>query len=412
MTLNSIHFNGLVDFSTTKNITSLFHDCYSIQVIDFACSNFIQLEKAVDTFKRCKLLKKIIGLNWNMPNLKVADGMFHGCNNIKEIVFNNINLSNLESAHNMFYRCSSIENIDLRKTCLENLENANSMFSDCYSLKQMYFSQLPKVKKVEYMFYQCRKLKAFDFHVLTTGTLETITNMFYGCNELEGEATFSKMTYLGTNANSVFENCESITKIDMSNVTMPNIEKIDSFAEGCFNLTFLELGHAHISKVHESISLNNFAKQCEKLKYAGLGNLVISNKLITSCAFKNCSELQVVNIGFNFENIVRAKEMFAGCRKLRVLNTKQNIKQFKIDNCLDMFCGCDNLKALDIFGLFSLDITEEKTAIEKIIQLPVVASGLLPQKMDLVYIDKENKNIVEEILDARTNKKETIVSAT
>ena len=125
-----------IDISELDDLSGIFFELYSMEVVDISgwdTSNVITME---DMFSQCLKLKKIIGIeNLDVSALKNANSMFSCCKNLVELDLTNWNTVLLENTSYMFYNCSNIK-------IIKNIENW----------------QLTNIKDVSFMFYNCVKL--------------------------------------------------------------------------------------------------------------------------------------------------------------------------------------------------------------------------------------------------------------
>jgi surface protein len=133
----------------------------------------------------------------------------------------------------------------------------------------------------------------------------------------------------------LFQNCESIETLNLTNFYTPNVEIMWDMFYGCNKLINLSIPNFDTSKVTDmqpmfsgyknllSLDLNHFNttnvqymnemfKDCENLKYVSMSQ-ISSNSLSTMYRmFYNCSSLEYLNIFTLTEDFQSITEMFNG----------------------------------------------------------------------------------------------------
>lgn len=235
-------------------------------------------------------------LNYELENLDMSNltSIAYLFSNTRIISFDSndydFDTSNVSDAHNMFYNNGYITTADLSAMDLSNVTNTSQMFYSCshltsFSLPTNFASALTAGTKVMIanMFQSCKALTSLDLSFLRSDLLYDARNVWAGCNNLETlilpqrydisnsdyyslTSMFNGMTKLTNvdlsriivynpntpsggnmrpNINSMFQNCSSMTRIDMSGLHF-KVEPVicESFYNtfsGCTNLEFLDL---------------------------------------------------------------------------------------------------------------------------------------------------------------------------
>lgn len=277
------------------------------------------------------------------------------------------NTSNVTDMSNTFYRCSNF-NQDISKW------------------------NVSKVKKCIYMFASCtsfnRQLRNWSFDSLTD-----IKFMFHGCSSLTYYPSGFSAPLL-TDFSGVFGDCTSLTSDPINlNWNMPNVNKytnafsgsgitqltkfwsrpsyfLNTFSE-CNNLTTVNLGSdsqiveaskmfkdcRNLSSAIINISNNGYASRTFSYMFEGCSNLTSVSgtwdigftELYLYNAFNGCSNLTTIptiNIGYNRELPVSARNMFTGCSRLRTVTLSFDSYSY-IDGASEMFKGCSSLIRVD-----------------------------------------------------------------
>ena len=201
----------------------------------------------------------------------------------------------------------------------------------------------------------------------------------------------------------MFNNCTSLTSIDLSDLSIENKLSLRGFLNNCISLTKVELQKLKIPNV---IDLSYMFENCKKLSYLDLSyldNLAQINTL--EGMFYNCVSLLSLNLSqFDTSRTINMKLMFYNCYNLISLNLLDfdtslvtdmnsiffncksledlNLSSFETSKVIDMssmFQNCESIKILNLnnfetssvkrmdnmfkncYNLFSLHITNFKT---------------------------------------------------
>ena len=121
--------------------------------------------------------------------------------------------------------------------------------------------------------------------------------------------------------NDMFDRCEFITNIDLSNFNSKNVTNMDCMFGECCSLI--------------SINLSNFNTQ---------------NVTNMDCMFGYCKSLINIDLSnFNTKNVTNMQGMFAGCKSLKNLNLS-NFNTQNVTDMNEMFDGCKSLKKNNIIS--------------------------------------------------------------
>ena len=144
------------------------------------------------------------------------------------------------------------------------------------------------------MFQRCNEIEILDLSNFITSNVEDMSGMFDHCFQLKEIKGIDKFnTTKVKNMYKMFNNCNELKKLNLSNFITINVINMSKMFEDCFELEFLDLSNFNTTKVNYMISM--FSK-CYALK-----------------------EVKGIN-NFNFENIINKDEMFEGCNNLKNCN--------------------------------------------------------------------------------------------
>ena len=137
----------------------------------------------------------------------------------------------------MFYNCEKISYINF-SISYNNVPSSDSKF---------YFYP----NDLSYTFYNCISLTTLEFYCFKTDKVKEIRYMLFNCKKLTSipthDTTFSNP--LIKNMKGMFQNCESLTLLDLSQFHTKNVEIMWDMFKGCKSLTYLNLQKFRTSKV-------------------------------------------------------------------------------------------------------------------------------------------------------------------
>ena len=209
------------------------------------------------TFAYNPSLKKLDLSNWDTSNWELTYfyNVFDGCHSLQKLDLSNWDTSkwNPTSISYCFAGCYSLKELDLSSWDTSNWSSLISfvaVFSSMYSLKnfkQNFDTSKWKPTSLQSLFSSCVSLESLDLSNWDTSgwtTLTTLNSCFTSCISLK-ELKFSTFTntvgdaIINTGIRSIFNNCRSIKKIDLSMIDCSNWTTIDTlyyvFAD-CQNL--------------------------------------------------------------------------------------------------------------------------------------------------------------------------------
>lgn len=185
--------------------------------------------------------------------------------------FNDIDVSNVTDMSDLFFALDSntrnkITKLDLTNWNVENVENMQNIFSSIYNLEELNINGwiTSSVKKFDGAFEYCEKL----------------VNII-GIEDLNTQKAIS--------LESMFRNCESLQKIDLSKWNLSHCRISISMFEDCYSLnTIGDTSQWDLKLLKEA---DFMFYNCEKLKnIQGIENWNISQLNKTQQMFDNCDK--------------------------------------------------------------------------------------------------------------------------
>ena len=204
-----------------------------------------------------------------------------------------------------------------------------------------------KVNNANSMFYGCKKLKDCT---LSLKNVKNLSLCFCECNSLS-EITFLDAPNSVMTANSAFENCTSLLKIDLSSWKCNELLTTEHMFKGCTNLVSAKMFSSwtkdeQLESIHyqDIISAVNFigfkdSKETNEFSY----QVAHSNPRITLDWLENLDKKPKRKAKLLVEP--RCTKMLTKC---------------SLVNCSSMFAECTNLQEVDIYNIefFNANVTK------------------------------------------------------
>ena len=183
------------------------------------------------------------------------------------------------------------------------------------------------------------------FHKLKT----TTNSLFDYCNKLISVDLSNFNNKKVINMSHMFDNCFALRKINLSNINTNNVKDMSYIFSNCSSLNSLDLSNFNTHKV---TNMSYMFFNCYSLNDLDLSNFNTNNVEDMSFMFFNCSSLYNLNLSnFNTNNVKDMNYIFSHCSSLSYLN----ISNFNINN------GCEiNFIFLKINKKCNI-ITEDKS---------------------------------------------------
>jgi len=158
-----------------------------------------------------------------------------------------------------------------------------------------------------------------------------------------------------TNMGFMFNNCKSLTSIDLSHFNTEKVTNMIAMFQLCESLTSLDLSHFNTPKLTRMTSMFN---SCKSLKILNVSNFNTSNVAYMDMVFQGCEALTSLDVSnFDTRNVTDMDFMFSDCSSL----TSLDVSHFNTENVTDMhamFSLCDSLKSLNLSNFNTENVTD------------------------------------------------------
>ena len=336
------------DTSNATNMTSMFNGCSSLTELNI--SNF-DLSKASSfssiaaaIFINTSSLKKINMSNWKLP----AD------------MGNAIFRSGATGS-------SPIEEINVTGWDLSNTTNVSGMFASTNSngigkggtgLKRIIGLDTwdtSNITDMSLLFQNCSSLTTLDLSSFDTSNVTSFIAMFNECSSLTTLDLSGFDTSKVTGMSGMFQNCTSLTTLDLSGFDFTN------YNPGYLMMYISSGGFSKLKALNMSDSIlpyncvNAFGG-LTTVETLILDNADTSNVTNMSAMFQNCSSLTSLDLSsFDTSNVTNMGVMFQNCSSLTAIDLS-GFNASNVTNMSAMFQNCSSLTELD---LSSFNTTKE-----------------------------------------------------
>ena len=231
------------------------------------------------------------------------------------------------------------------------IDNLQSFFEDCSNLYSIDLSNFDssQIFNMAYLFNRCNNLREIKgLNILKTNNVTNMRAMFQGCNDLEyldlsNFDTSNVMEMVG-----MFNGCNNLKEIKgINNLKTNNVINMSSMFQYCNKLEYLDLSIFDTSKTQVMDGMFN---ECNKLKeIKGINNFKTSNVYNMRVMFQCCKELEYLDLSnFDTSKVCNMAWMFNECKKLKEIKGINYLKTNKVTNMRSMFQRCYELEYLDL----------------------------------------------------------------
>ena len=376
--------------SQTFGDARLFYGCTSLKTLNMSNYKFYQYFRY--QFREATNLQELILDNCDFSTLESFERIFEEMPNVTKISLNNVTFpTNLTDCTCLFRNCSKLT--DLTITAKNNVRlkpsDAQYMFSGLKAMTNFDNAFLgidfSNCTSLYATFQDCSSLKTIDISSLNLRRVSNLDSTFKNCINLASVIGLeTQSTPMLTTIKNMFQNCQSLTRIDLSNLGLNNYVTIDTHTQGnwdtnssfynCNALRYLDLSNLKIKgrasglfrglSNLETLKINNTTwRDINQDGFFGymmppnvttieLNGLVLEDSNIrVDSMFALCTKLTSVDIStIDFSNIKTVYRMFYQCKGLNSINISNHTNLSGIEDFNGMFMGCTNLNTVDIAG--------------------------------------------------------------
>ncbi len=269
--------------------------------------------------------------------------------NITKVVFENT-LTFHETSEELMYDVSEAQDGSVMSYLVPNEEDTTKytlyINSDgkvlANSSSVSLFDYFPNLQKIEHLEY------------LDTSNVTDMKDMFNNCSSLTTLDLSSFDTSNVTNMSQMFLGCRNLTTLDLSNFNTSKVINMAHMFSSCSRLTTLDLSDFDTSNV---TNMRHMFSYCSSLIALDISSFNTSSVRYMNSIFSNCKNLITLDLSnFNTINVTDMRSMFSYCGNLTSLDIG-NFDTSNVTNMSGMFYGCRNLISLDISSFNTINVT-------------------------------------------------------
>ena len=191
-------------------------------------------------------------------------------------------------------------------------------FNECSNLSQiegMENLKTDNVTDMRGMFEDCSSLTSLDLSNFKTDNVTTLGGMFWSCTGLTSLDLSNFKTDNVTDMGSMFLNCSNLTSLNVSSFKTDNVMGMRGMFDRCSSLTSLDLSNFKTDNVRD---MSQMFVSCSGLMSLDLSNFKTDNVTDMSYMFNGCTNLTTIYVGneWSTESVTNGENMFTNCTSL------------------------------------------------------------------------------------------------
>lgn len=319
-----------------------------VEEIDLSGLDTSLLTSAVDWFDSCRSLKKVNLTGLDLSSCTNMEGWFLDCPNLTTIIVNwaQANTSKNTSLYLFFSGCTSLSDFNIGGMDTRNVTTMAAMFEDCTNLTSFDCSQLEvdMLTNTRHMFAGSG-LTYFSFKDFNTSGVTNMSGMFEKCENLKMIDLSDICSRNNTNFSYMFCGCKSLTSIDMSHLNTTKATTMEGMFMDCTGLISLDLSSFDTTFVE---SMYIMFLRCSSLKEINFGSFNTARLKNLGGMFNGCSSLEELDLRtFTTSAVESMSMMFKDCTSLKYVDLS-SFDTSRVDSMWSMFEECDSLVNLDL----------------------------------------------------------------
>jgi len=242
-------------------------------------------------------------------------------------------------------------------------------FNDCFDTSN--------VSNMHSMFQDCASLTNLDLSCFDTSKVEDMGWMFWRCTNLQRVETGSFNTGNVESMRSMFNECENLSEIDVSGFDTSKVNSMLATFRKCEKLLELDVSNFSTANVTTMRAMFQGCKNVTRLDVSNFDTAKVTDMGYLFAACEMLTELDVS--GFDTGNAINMRAMFSECKNLKNIDLN-SFDTGKVTDMGYMFYSCG--------GLEELDLRNMNTA--SVIDMEGMLSGLTVSGLDLTNFDTGN----------------------
>ena len=390
--------------SQVTRMEFMFNNCESLTNLDLSSFNTANVTRMDGMFWGCNALTTLDVSNFNTFQVEEMSRMFFACSSLTSLDLSSFNTSNVTEMVNMFSDCEELQTIYAGNGwSTAAVTDSEDMFRNCTSLvggkgtaynashtdatyahidggtsdpgyltsgREAYIVYTPSNTTMTFYYDKLKSNRPGTTYYIDDygfifpawhedGTSDNVTRVvfdssFAGARPYTTTNWFADMTNLSSitgisnlNTSSVldmsgmFEECRSLTSLDVSGFTTTCTNKMTGMFSGCSSLTSLDVSGFNTENVND---MRFMFSGCSDLTSLNLGNFNTQNASSFQGMFEGCSSLKSLDLSsFDTRNVRAMYDMFYVCSNLTTIYVGHKWVTSQVGSSKDMFKSCTSL---------------------------------------------------------------------
>jgi surface protein len=213
---------------------------------------------------------------------------------------------------------------------------------DLTTITGMEYLNTSEVTDMSSMFNDCCTLTSLDVSHFDTQNVTNMSYMFNGCGELTSLDVSGFDTHNVTDMSYMF-GVGSVTTLDVSGFDTRKVTNMRYMFGGCANVTTLDVSGFDTRNV---TNMSNMFNSCEALTNLDVSGFNTAKVTTMSGMFYDCYNLKSLDVThFNTAKVTSMSSMFHACKKLTSLDLS-SFNTAQVTTMLYMFRLCTDLKTI------------------------------------------------------------------
>ena len=199
------------------------------------------------------------------------------------------------------------------------------------------------------MFDNCTTITSIDMSTINGGLISSYYNFARSCGLLETVDLSSLISPYTTSIVNMFNSCTSLKTLKLPDLSVNKITNMQSFLYKCNSLTSVDLSKLDTSNVKSMTSVFDFCSSLTSIDVSGFDTSNVAN---FSWMFSNCLNLLSLDVSnFNTDKATKMSGMFYGCREITSLDLS-NFNTSNIVSINKLLAQCTKLTTLKLGSNF------------------------------------------------------------
>ena len=294
-TCNKLQTLNLSNWDTSKvsNFWCAFaYDAVLTEIINIENLNTSNATNMGEMFNGCKTLTSLDVSNWNFTKCTTINQFIRDTTNLVDFNMSGVTFGATSVNFQNFAYQSGVQNVNMSNITTAGKVSFESPFYGCSKLKTIDFSNSHfKPSNMQNMFQNCSSLTSLDLSMLDTSLCTNMNNTFYGCGvatlNLKGWNTSNVTTMVRT-----FADMTNITTLDLSHFDTSNVTNMQYVVTNCPKLTYIDV--SSFTRKTSSTIIDYLFLDNPSLENIDISNLDMTN--MSTFMFRDSSKLKTIGM--------------------------------------------------------------------------------------------------------------------